>query len=136
METVFSKIIKGEIPCHKIAEDDNYFAFLDIRPTSKGHTLVIPKIQNDYIFDLSDEQLCGLVLFAKKIALALKKSIPCERIGIKVIGLEVPHTHIHLIPIRVEGDMNYGKTILKFTQEEFEEIAQKIRLMINVQLNF
>jgi len=127
MDTIFAKIVKGEIPCYKIAENDNYFAFLDIRPTSKGHTLVIPKIQNDYIFDLTDEQLCGLILFAKKIAKALKKAIPCERIGIKVIGLEVPHTHIHLIPIRVEGDMNHGKEILKFTEEEFKEIAEAIR---------
>jgi len=130
METIFTKIIKGEIPCYKIAENDNYFAFLDISPTSKGHTLVIPKTQNDYIFDLSDEQLCGLILFSKKIAKALKKSIPCERIGIKVIGLEVPHTHIHLIPIRVEGDMNHGKEILKFTDEEFKEIAETIRLNV------
>jgi histidine triad (HIT) family protein len=128
METIFTKIIKGEIPCHKIAENDDYFAFLDIRPTSKGHTLVIPKIQNDYIFDLTDEQLCGLITFSKKIAQALKKAIPCERIGIKVIGLEVPHTHIHLIPINVEGDMNHGKEILKFTEEEFKEIAKTIRL--------
>jgi histidine triad (HIT) family protein len=127
METIFTKIVKGEIPCHKIAENDNYFAFLDIRPTSKGHTLVIPKIHNDYIFDLSDEQLCGLILFSKKIAIALKKAIPCERIGIKVIGLEVPHTHIHLIPICVEGDMNHGKEILKFTEEAFKEIAETIR---------
>jgi len=131
METIFTKIIKGDIPCYKIAENDNYFAFLDIRPTSKGHTLVIPKIQNDYIFDLSDEQLCGLILFSKKIAKALKQAIPCERIGIKVIGLEVPHTHIHLIPIRVEGDMNHGKEILKFTHEEFIEIAQTIISMIS-----
>jgi len=131
METIFTKIIKGEIPCHKIAENDNYFAFLDIRPSSKGHTLVIPKLQNDYIFDLSDEQLCGLILFAKKIAKALKKAIPCNRIGIKVIGLEVPHTHIHLIPIRVEGDMNRGKEVLKFTDEEFKIIAETIKSMIN-----
>jgi len=126
MESVFTKIMKGEIPCYKIAEDDNYFAFLDIRPTSKGHTLVIPKLQNDYIFDLSNEQLTGLILFSKKIAIALKKAIPCERIGIKVIGLEVPHTHIHLIPIRVEGDMNHGKEVLKFTNDEFEEIAKSV----------
>ena len=126
METIFTKIIKSEIPCYKIAENNDYFAFLDIHPTSKGHTLVIPKIQNDYIFDLSDEQLCGLLLFAKKIAKALLKAIPCERIGIKVIGLEVPHTHIHLIPIRVEGDMNHGKEILKFTAEEYQEIAKNI----------
>jgi histidine triad (HIT) family protein len=128
METVFTKIIKGKIPCYKIAENNDYFAFLDIRPSSKGHTLVIPKLQNDYIFDLSDEQLCGLIIFAKKIAKALKKSISCERIGIKVIGLEVPHTHIHLIPIRVEGDMNHGKEILKFTEEEFKEIAETIHI--------
>ena len=126
METIFTKIIKGEIPCFKIAENNDYFAFLDIRPTSKGHTLVIPKIQNDYIFDLADEQLCGLILFSKKIAKALLKAIPCERIGIKVIGLEVPHTHIHLIPIRVEGDMNHGKETLKFTDEEYKEIAKSI----------
>ena len=131
MDTIFTKIIKGEIPCYKIAENENYFAFLDIRPSSKGHTLVIPKIQNDYIFDLTDEQLSGLVLFAKKIAIALKKTIPCERIGIKVIGLEVPHTHIHLIPIRVEGDMNHGKKILKFTPEEYEEIENEIRAVIS-----
>ena len=132
METIFTKIIKGEIPCYKIAENDNYFAFLDIRPTSKGHTLVIPKIQNDYIFDLSDEQLAGLVLFSKKIAKALKEAIACERIGIKVIGLEVPHTHIHLIPINVEGDMNHGKDILKFTESEFKEIAETISLKFKV----
>jgi len=126
METIFTKIIKDEIPCYKIAESDDYFAFLDIRPTSKGHTLVIPKIQNDYIFDLSDEQLTGLILFSKKIAKALKEAISCERIGIKVIGLEVPHTHIHLIPIKVEGDMNHGKEILKFTENEFKEIAETI----------
>jgi len=126
METVFTKIVKGEIPCYKIAENEEYFAFLDIRPTSKGHTLVIPKIQNDYIFDLTDEQLCGLVLFSKKIAKALKKTISCERIGVKVIGLEVPHTHIHLIPIRVEGDMNHGKEILKFTEEEYIELTKNI----------
>ena len=127
METIFSKIVSGEIPCYKIAENENYFAFLDIRPTSKGHTLVIPKVQNDYIFDLSDEQLCGLVLFSKKVANALIQSIPCQRIGIKVIGLEVPHTHIHLIPIRVEGDMNHGKEVLHFTEEEFTEIALTIQ---------
>jgi len=127
MDTLFTKIIKGEIPCYKIAEDAEYFAFLDIFPTSKGHTLVIPKIQNDYIFDLSDEQLCGLMLFAKKIAKALLQSIPCQRIGVKVIGLEVPHTHIHLIPIRIEEDMKHGKKILKFTDEEFQEIAQTVR---------
>jgi histidine triad (HIT) family protein len=126
METIFTKIIKGEIPCYKIAENNDYFAFLDIRPTSKGHTLVIPKIQNDYIFDLTDEQLCGLILFSKKIAKALLKAIPCERIGIKVIGLEVPHTHIHLIPIRVEGDMNHGKEILNVTDEEYKDIARAV----------
>jgi len=131
METVFTKIIKGEIPCYKIAENTNFFAFLDIRPTSKGHTLVIPKIQNDYIFDLDDKQLCELILFAKKIAHALKKAIPCKRIGIKVIGLEVPHTHIHLIPICVEGDMNHGKETLVFTDEEFNKIAESIRKMIH-----
>jgi histidine triad (HIT) family protein len=130
MDTIFTKILKGQIPCYKIAENNDFFAFLDIRPTSKGHTLVIPKIQNDYIFDLPDEHLCGLILFSKKIAIALKKAIPCERIGVKVIGLEVPHTHIHLIPIRVEGDMNHGKEILKFSDKEYQEIAQTIRVMM------
>ena len=130
METIFTKIIQGEIPCYKIAEDEHYFAFLDIRPSAKGHTLVIPKVQNDYIFDLSDEQLCGLILFAKTMAKALKKAIPCKRIGIKVIGLEVPHTHIHLIPICVEGDMNHGKEILKFTDEEYKEIADTIKFYV------
>jgi len=127
MDTLFTKIVKGEIPCYKIAEDNNHFAFLDIRPTSKGHTLVIPKLQNDYIFDLPDEQLGELMIFAKKIAIALKNAIPCERIGVKVIGLEVPHTHIHLIPIRVDGDMGHGKKVLKFTDNQFKEIAQAIR---------
>jgi histidine triad (HIT) family protein len=131
MDTIFTQIINGEIPCYKIAEDHNHFAFLDIHPSSKGHTLVVPKVQNDYIFDLSDEQLSGLILFAKKIAKAIKKSVLCDRIGIKVIGLEVPHTHVHLIPINVEGDMSHGKDILKFSNEEFSVIAQTIRSNIN-----
>jgi histidine triad (HIT) family protein len=126
METIFTKIVQGKIPSYKIAENNDYYAFLDIHPTSKGHTLVIPKLQNDYIFDLSDEQLAGLILFAKTIAKALIKAIPCQRIGIKVIGLEVPHTHIHLIPIRVEGDMNYGRKILTFSDEEYRAIAKSI----------
>jgi histidine triad (HIT) family protein len=105
MPTIFTRIVNGEIPCHKIAEDDNYLAFLDITPLAEGHTLVIPKKEIDYIFDLDDEQLTGLILFAKKIAPAISQAIPCRRIGVSVIGLEVPHAHVHLIPLNT---MNVG----------------------------
>lgn len=109
MATIFTKIIKGEIPCYKIAEDDNYFAFLDINPVQKGHVLVVPKIEEDYIFRLNDETLSGLMIFAKKVALAIEKSVPCTRIAVTVIGLEVPHVHIHLIPIQKESDLNFAQ---------------------------
>lgn len=125
--TIFSKIIAGEIPCYKIAEDENFFAFLDINPMSKGHTLVIPKTEEDYIFNLDDDTYTGLTLFAKKVALGIEKAIPCKRIGMMVIGLEVPHTHIHLIPIQKEGDMSIANPKLKLTAEEMAEIAEKIR---------
>jgi histidine triad (HIT) family protein len=125
--TIFSRIIAGEIPCYKIAEDDRYFAFLDINPLSKGHTLVIPKLEEDYIFRLDDELLSGIILFAKKVALAIEKSVPCVRIGVAVIGLEVPHAHIHLIPISKESDMNFKNPKLKFSPEEMNEIAAAIR---------
>ncbi|HOU46385.1 MAG TPA: HIT family protein, partial [Chitinophagales bacterium] len=105
--TIFSKIINGEIPCYKIAEDENYFAFLDIRPLHVGHTLVIPKNEVDYIFDMEDEALKNMIVFAKKIAIAIKKAVPCERIGMTVIGLEVPHAHIHLSPINSVNDMDF-----------------------------
>lgn len=127
MATIFSKIIAGEIPCYKIAESDDYFAFLDIRPLQKGHTLVIPKRENDYVFDLGDEELAGLMVFAKRVALAMEQSIECNRIGVSVIGLEVPHTHIHLIPIHSIADMNFANPIHGLEQKDFEEIALKIR---------
>jgi len=125
--TIFSRIIAGEIPCYKIAEDDRYFAFLDINPLSKGHTLVIPKLEEDYIFRLDDELLSGIILFAKKVALAIEKSVPCIRVGVAVIGLEVPHAHIHLIPISKESDMNFKNPKLKLSPEEMNKIAAAIR---------
>ena len=126
MATIFTRIIKGEIPCYKIAEDDNYFAFLDINPLKIGHTLVIPKTEKDYIFDLEDDDLSGLVLFSKKVALAIEKAIPCGRIGVAVIGLEIPHVHIHLVPMDTMEDINFKNPKLKLTQEEFSKIARKI----------
>jgi histidine triad (HIT) family protein len=125
--TIFSRIIAGEIPCYKIAEDDRFFAFLDINPLSKGHTLVIPKVEEEYIFNLDDNMLSGLMLFAKKVAKALETSVPCIRIGVAVIGLEVPHAHIHLIPINKESDMNFRNPKLSFSKEEMSDIAESIR---------
>ena len=127
MATIFTKIVRGEIPCYKIAEDEKYLAFLDINPLEKGHTLVIPKKENDYIFDLDDETYTGLYLFSKKVAKALEKAITCKRIAVAVLGLEVPHTHVHLIPMNDLGATNFTKPKLKFTSEEFEEIADKIK---------
>ena len=126
MDTLFTRIIKGEIPCYKIAENDRYFAFLDISPLAKGHTLVVPKVQNDYIFALDDDTVAGMMVFAKKVALAIQENIPCQRIGVAVIGLEVPHAHIHLVPISKEGDLNFTNARCKLTDEEFREIAAKI----------
>jgi histidine triad (HIT) family protein len=126
MATIFTKIIKGEIPCYKIAEDERYFAFLDINPLMAGHTLVVPKTETDYIFDMSDDDLSGMILFSKKIAAAIEKAIPCGRIGIAVIGLEVPHAHIHLVPVNTMADLNFRNPKLKFTPEEFTKIAKKI----------
>jgi len=125
--TIFSRIIAGEIPCYKIAEDDRFFAFLDINPLSKGHTLVIPKVEEEYIFNLDDNMLSGLMLFAKKVAKALETSVPCIRIGVAIIGLEVPHAHIHLIPINKESDMNFRNPKLSFSKEEMSDIAESIR---------
>lgn len=127
MPTIFSKIISGEIPCYKIAESEKYLAFLDINPLAKGHTLVIPKQETDYIFNINDEELAGLHLFAKKIAKAIEKAVPCKRIGIAVIGLEVPHAHIHLIPINHVGDINFSNPKLSFSKSEMEQVAEKIR---------
>jgi histidine triad (HIT) family protein len=127
MATIFSRIIAGEIPCYKIAEDDNFFAFLDINPMAKGHTLVVPKIEEDYIFNLDDKTVSDMMFFSKKVAKAIEKSVTCLRIGVAVIGLEVPHAHIHLIPINKEADMNFKNPKLKLTPEEMTEIANNIK---------
>ena len=126
MATIFSRIIQGEIPCYKIAENDKFFAFLDINPVSKGHTLVVPKQETDYLFNLDDADLGEMMVFAKKVANAIEKAIPCKRIGVAVIGLEVPHAHIHLVPITCEGDLDFKKEHLKLSQEEFVEIQNRI----------
>jgi len=125
--TIFSKIVAGEIPAYKVAESVEFLAFLDIAPLTEGHLLVIPKKKVDYLFDLDDETYTGLQIFAKIVATGLKKAIPCKRIGVTVIGLDVPHAHIHLIPMNVMDDMNFSRPKLKFTPEEFEATALKIR---------
>lgn len=127
MATIFTKIINGEIPCYKIAENENFIAFLDIMPVSKGHTLVVPKKEVDYIFDNDDETLQQMIVFAKKIAKAMEQVIPCNRIGLSVIGLEVPHTHLHLIPISQLSDMDFTKERPTFSAEEMQTIAQQIQ---------
>ena len=127
MATIFSKIVAGEIPSYKVAENDKFYAFLDINPLVKGHTLVIPKQEVDYIFDLSDEDLAEMQVFAKKVAAAIKSAFPCIKVGQAVIGLEVPHAHIHLIPIQKESDMLFSNPKLKLTAEEFKEIAEKMQ---------
>lgn len=126
MSTIFSKIINGEIPAYKVAENDNFLAFLDIFPLSKGHTLVIPKNETDYIFEMESEEYANLWKFAQKVAIAQKKVIDCQRIGVAVIGLEVAHAHIHLVPINGVEDINFSREKLSFTKEEFEEVAQLI----------
>lgn len=126
MATIFSRIIAGEIPSNKIAEDEHYYAFLDINPIAEGHTLIVPKVETDYIFDLDDDCLSGLILFARKVGKAIEKAIPCQRVGLMVIGLEVPHAHIHLIPIQKEGDMSLTNPRVKLSTEQFSEIARKI----------
>jgi histidine triad (HIT) family protein len=130
MATIFSRIVKGEIPSYKIAEDDRYYAFLDINPLAEGHTLVIPKQETDYLFDLEDDLLAGMMVFAKKIAAAIDKVIPCKRVGVAVIGLEVPHAHIHLIPINNIHDTEFSRPKLKLTPEQFTAIAEKIKLAL------
>ncbi len=127
MASIFTKIINGEIPSYKIAEDNFYFAFLDIAPLKKGHVLVIPKKEVDNLFDLDEETYQGLFLFCKRLAKAIKTTIPCNRVSIHIIGLEVPHAHIHLIPINTMNDCNFANSKLKLTKDEFEEIANKIR---------
>ncbi|MFC5411011.1 HIT family protein [Larkinella bovis] len=126
MPSIFSRIVSGEIPAYKIAETDEFLAFLDVFPTAKGHTLVIPKQEIDYLFDLDDDLYAGLMRFAKQIAPAIEKAIPCQRIGVAVVGLEVPHAHVHLIPLNSMADMNFNNK-LKISPEEFTEIAAKIR---------
>jgi histidine triad (HIT) family protein len=127
MATLFSKIAAGEIPSYKIAENEEFYSFLDIHPMAKGHTLVIPKAETDYIFDIDDEKLGRMMIFAKKVAIAIRKTIPCTRVGMAVVGLEVPHAHIHLIPITKESDMLFGKQKLTLTPDELASIAESIR---------
>ena len=127
MASIFTRIINGEIPCYKIAEDENHFAFLDISPLAPGHVLVVPKAEVDYLFQLDDDVLAGLMVFAKKIALAIEKAVVCERVGVAVIGLEVPHAHIHLVPLNQIDDINFSRPKLKVGKEELEQIAADIR---------
>jgi len=127
-ESIFSKIVSGQIPAYKVAEDDLFLAFLDVFPIKEGHTLVIPKIEVDYIFDLDNETYMGLMQFSKRVALAIKKSIPCKRIAAQVIGLEVAHAHVHLIPINTMNDCNFANEKLKFSKEEFQKTASNIAL--------
>ncbi|MBD0724357.1 HIT family protein [Flavobacterium sp. L1I52] len=126
MSSIFTKIVNGEIPCYKIAEDENYFAFLDINPNAKGHTLCIPKAEVDKIFDLDEEVYLGLMQFSRKVAKAIEKTVPCNRIAISVIGIEVPHAHVHLIPLNSMEDIRFQKKVA-MSQEEFENLAQEIR---------
>lgn len=127
MATIFSKIISGEIPAYKILENDRYLAFLDVFALAKGHTLVIPKNETDYIFDIDDKELGEMMVFAKKVSKAIKSAFPCAKIGVSVVGLEVPHAHIHLIPINQVSDMNFSKPKLSFTKEEMESMAESIK---------
>ena len=127
MASIFTKIINGEIPCYKIAEDDRFFAFLDINPLAKGHTLVVPKVETDYLFDLDEDLLGDMMKFAKKVALAIDEKMDCKRVGVAVLGLEVPHAHIHLCPINDLYDIEFSKPKLKLSQDEFEKIAADIR---------
>lgn len=125
--TIFSRIVNGEIPSYKCAENEKFYAFLDINPLQKGHTLVIPKREVDYIFDMEDEEIAEFQVFAKRVAVAIKKAFPCIKVGQAVLGLEVPHAHIHLVPMQTEKDMIFSNKKLELTKEEFEEIAEKIR---------
>lgn len=128
MASIFSKIIAGDIPCHKIAENDKFLAFLDIMPLAKGHTLVIPKKEVDYFFDLDEDLLSEINLFARDVAKKIEKAIPCKRIGVAIIGLEVPHAHVHLVPLKNVSDINFQREKLVISQEELAEIAEKIRM--------
>lgn len=127
MASIFSKIISGEIPCHKVAESDHFLAFLDIMPLKRGHVLVIPKKETDFIFDIEDDELSSLMIFAKGISRKIKKEFPCKKVGVAVIGLEVPHAHIHLIPINTMDDMNFANPKLKLDSNELTEIAERLQ---------
>ena len=133
MATINKKIVNGEIPSYKVAEDENYYAFLDIAPMAEGHTLVIPKRESDYIFALDNEEYSGLWSFAKRVAAALEKAVPCKRIGVAVLGMEVPHVHIHLVPLQSEADLDFKKEKLSLENEEFSRIAEKIARVFNEQ---
>ena len=124
--TIFSKIINGEIPCYKIAENDEFFAFLDINPVNWGHTLVVPKRETDYIFDIADGELASMIVFAKRVAEAIKTTFPCRKVGMAVLGLEVPHAHIHLVPLKTEGDMDFSKKIKDPDPEKMKQISRAI----------
>ena len=132
MTSVFSKIISSEIPAFKVAETDKYLAFLDVRPVTRGHVLCIPKIEVDYLFDMSDEQLSELIIFSKKVALGLKQIVPCKKVGMSVVGLEVPHAHIHLIPMNEVSDMSFSKERVELSQEEFATLANEISKAISL----
>ena len=127
MPSIFSRIINGEIPAWKVAESEHFLAFLDVNPLAKGHTLIVPKVETDYFFDLSDEEISGIMLFSKKVASALSSTLPCLRIGMSVIGLEVPHAHVHLVPLKNMGDINFSNSRLNLSAEEMEAIAASIR---------
>ena len=131
MATIFSRIVAGEIPCYKVAEDEHHLAFLDIQPITRGHTLVIPKMRIDYLFDLEDAPLTRLLLFTKKVALGVQKAVPCRRIGMSVVGLEIPHAHVHLVPIDTADDLNFTRPKLKPSQDELKEAQQKILQALN-----
>ena len=132
MPSIFSRIVNGEIPCYKVAETTDYLAFLDVRPQAKGHTLCIPKREIDYIFDIEDDLLAGLMVFAKKVAKAVEKVVPCKRIGVAVIGLEVPHAHVHLIPLNAISDLSFGKEPLVISSEEMSDLAVKIAAEVQI----
>lgn len=132
MSSIFSKIIKGEIPCHKVAEDESFFAFLDISPLAKGHTLVIPKKEVDYIFDIDDDELQKMILFAKKVAKGIRLACPCKKVGMTVIGLEVPHAHIHLVPLNEVGEMDFKRAKVELSAETFAAIANSIASNISL----
>ena len=128
MASIFTRIINGEIPCYKVAEDENFIAFLDINPVAEGHTLVVPKIEQDYIFDLDDATLAGMMAFAKKVAAKIKSVTECKRVAIAVLGMEVPHAHMHLIPMNCEGDIDFKKPKKELTSEQFAELTEKLRI--------